>query len=110
MAKFTTDYVFNTATHMNGMTKNEMVCFHLYSPNGLVSKLPDFDDFLHGDVFLVGCQCIYGRHNNHHAEWLRGVCNKPKSYTKWSLMYHLTKLADDVEKAPQVIADAKAAA
>ena len=58
MTKFTTDYVFNTATNTNGMTKNEIVCFHLYNPNGLVAKLPDFDDFIHGDVFFAGCEIL----------------------------------------------------
>jgi len=110
MTKFTTDYVFNTATNTNKMTKNEIVCFHLYNPNGLVAKLPDFDDFIHGDVFFAGCEIVYGRYHNYHAEWLRGVCMKEKSYTKWKLMYHLGHLADDVDKAWAVIAEKKAVA
>ena len=110
MAKFTTEYVFDTATHINGMTKNEIVCFHLFNPNGLVAKLPDFDDFCHGDVFFAGCEMMYGRHENYHAKWLRDVCNKEKGYTKWQLMYHLSQLADDVDRAWTTIAEKKAAA
>jgi len=53
---------------------------------------------------------MYGRHDNYHAKWLRDVCNKEKSYTKWQLMYHLSKLADDVDAAWATIADKKAAA
>ena len=110
MAKFTTEYVFDTATHINGMTKNEIVCFHLFNPNGLVAKLPSFDDFCHGDVFFTGCEMLYGRHDNYQVKWLRSVCHKEKSYNKWELMYHLGRLADDVDEAWTVIAEKKAAA
>ncbi len=110
MAKFTTEYAFDTATHINGMTKNEIVCFHLFNPNGLVAKLPDFEDFCHGDVFFTGCQMMYGRHDNYHAKWLRDVCNKENSYTKSALMWHLDKLATDVDRAWIAIAKKKAVA
>ena len=110
MAKFTTDYVFNTATNTNKMTKNEIVCFHLYNPNGLVAKLPDFDDFIHGDVFFTGCQILYGRIDNYHAKWMRNVFQENKRYTKWQLMYHLDCLAGDVDKAWTAIAEKKAVA
>jgi len=111
MTKFTTDYVFYTATNTNGMTKNEIVGFHLYNPNGLVAKLPDTDDFIHGDVFFAGCQIVYGRYHNYHAEWLRSVFMKEKKrYTKWTLMHHLGQLAYDVDRAWTVIAEKKAAA
>jgi hypothetical protein len=110
MAKFTTEYVFDTATHISGMTKNEIVCFLLFNPNGLVAKLPSFDDFCHGDVFFTGCEMLYGRHDNYQVKWLRSVCHKEKSYTKWQLMYHLGRLADDADEAWTVIADKKAAA
>lgn len=110
MAKFTTDYVFDTATHINGMTKNEIVCFHLFNPNGLVAKLPDYDDFWHGSIFFVGCEMLYGRHDNYHAKWLRKVCNNEKSYTKSRLTHHLLSLADDVDKAWTAIAEKKAVA
>ena len=109
MAKITTDYVFDTATDINGMTKHQIVCFHLFNPNGLVAKLPDFDDFCNGSTFFVGCEALYGRHNNHHANWLREACDREISYTKWDLMYHLDRLTGDVDKAWTVLAEKKAA-
>jgi len=108
MTKFTNDYVFNTATNTNGMTKNEIVCFHLYNPNGLVAKLPDYDDFIHNNVFFAGCEILYGRDSNYYAGWLSDVCMKEKSYTKLELMHHLGHLADDVDKAWTAIAEIKA--
>ena len=110
MTKFTTDYVFNTATNTNGMTKNEIVHFHSFNPNGLVAKLPDYDDFRHGDVYFTGCEMLYSRYDNYHAKWLRNVLLKNKRYTKWELMYHLDCLADDVDKAWTAITEKKAAA
>jgi len=110
MSKFSTDYIFNTATDTNGMNKNETVLFHYFNPNGLVAKLPQFDDFCHGDVFFTGCEMLYSKNYNYHAQWLVDVCHKPGRYTKRQLNYHLSELAKDVDRAWQVIAEKKAAA
>lgn len=110
MTKFTTDQIFETATTAEGMTKDQTVQFHLWNPNGLVAKLPKFDDFCHGDIFFTGPHMLYGQHENYHANWLRDVVNKPGRYTKWQLAYHINELADDIDRAWQVIAKKKAAA
>ena len=110
MSKFSTDYIFNTATDTKGMNKNETVLFHRFNPNGLVAKLPQFEDFCHGDIFFTGCEMLYASHNNYHAKWLDSVCNNPSRYNKWRLNYHLTELAKAVDDAWQVIAEKKAAA
>ena len=110
MAKFTTDQIFDTATSAEGMTKDQTVMFHLFNPNGLVAKLPDFDDFCDGDIFFTGAHMLYGKHDNYYAKWLREVVNKPGRYSKSSLTYHLNELAKDVDRAWQVIAEKKAAA
>jgi len=110
MTKFTTEQIFETATSAKGMTKDQTVMFHLYNPNGLVAKLPDFDDFCHGDRFFTGAHMLYGKYDNHYANWLREVVNKPGRYKKWTLDYSLNELADDVDRAWQVIAEKKAAA
>ena len=110
MSKFSTDYIFNTATDTNGMNKNETVLFHSFNPNGLVAKLPQFYDFCHGDVFFAGCEALYSSRNNYHAKWLDSVCHKPGRYTKWQLNYHLYELAKDVDAGWQAIAEKKAAA
>jgi hypothetical protein len=110
MSKFSTDYIFNTATDTNGMNKNETVLFHRFNPNGLVAKLPQFEDFCHADVFFAGCEALYSGHKNYYAKWLDSVCHKPSRYSRWELAYHLNQLAKDVDKAWQVIAEKKAAA
>jgi len=110
MARLTTEYVFHTATDASGMNKDDTVMFHLYNPNGLVSKLPEFEDFIHGDIFFTGCEMLYGRRTNYYAKWLSKVVHKPKSYTRWQLFYHIRELEKDIEKAWATLKTKKVAA
>lgn len=110
MAKFTTEYIFDTATSDAGMTKNDKVMFHLHNPNGLVNQLPEYEDFIHGNTHFAGCEMVYGQFHNYHAEWLRKVAHKPYKYTNWDLHYHLTNLKNDAVRAREVLAEKKAAA
>jgi hypothetical protein len=110
MGKFTTEQIFDTATSDEGMNKNQTVMFHLFNPNGLVAKLPEFEDFCHGDIFYTGNHMLYGKHENYYAKWLREVVGKPGRYNKWTLAYHLNELAHDVDRAWKKIEAKKAAA
>ncbi len=110
MSKFTTEQIFEIAESAEGMTKDQTVMFHLFNPNGLVAKLPDFDDFCHGDIFYTGAHMLYGKHDNYYAKRLREVMGNPGRYNKWTLAHILKELANDVDRAWQVIAEKKAAA
>lgn len=104
------DYVFKTATNTYGMKKDDIVLFHLYNPNGLVNKLPKFEDFIHGNVFFTGCEILYSSHSNYHAKWLSKVAHKPKRYTRWELFNHIRHLEKDIEEAWATLKEKKAAA
>ena len=80
------------------------------NPNGLVAKLPDFDDFCHGDIFYTGAHIRFGKRDNYYANRLREIMGKPGRYNNWTLAYILKELANDVDHAWQVIAEKKAAA
>ena len=108
MGKFTTEQIFDTATSAEGMTKNQTVMFHLFNPNGLVAKLPEFEDFCHGDLFFESCQMMYGKYDNYYAKWLGEVVHKPGRYSKSTLAYHLNELAKDVDRAWEKIEAKKA--
>lgn len=110
MAKFTAEYIFDTATSDAGMTKNDKVMFHLHNPNGLVNQLPEYEEFRHEGTFFYGCSMLFGQHDNYHAKWLREVAHKPYKYTRWDLNYHLTALKNDAVRAREVLAEKKAAA
>ena len=104
------DYIFETAKSTFGMTKNDTVFFHLYNPNGLINQMPKCDDFFHRDIFFSGAEVLYGRFSNYNAKWLRKVADKPKSYTRWELNYHIRELEKDIKKGRQVLKELKAAA
>lgn len=110
MAKFTTEYIFDTATSTVGMKKNDIVLFHLHNPNGLVNKLPDFEDFVYGETFFAGCEVLYSRHSNYYAEWLRNAVRKPHTYTRTQLLCVINNLEKEVVKAWETLKLKKAAA
>lgn len=103
MAHMSFDHITKDAKTTKGMNKNQTVLFHIYNPNGLVQKLPKFDDLCHGDVFFAGLDLLYNRFNNYHAKWLEDVAFKPSTYTRWQLGYHLAELQKDVDASWEAI-------
>lgn len=81
------------------MTKKEKACFHAFNPNGLVAKLPTFDDVTFGTKYAPGLWMLYGRHDNYHAKQLTKIATgERKRFTTWDVNYHVKELAEDVEE------------
>lgn len=111
MARKTFEYITETATDAAGMNKKDTLAFHFCNPNGLVKKLPEFEDFCHGDTFFTGCEMLYSQHSNFHARWIRdNLMKRSPRFTRWEMNYHITELAKDIDKAWAALAEKKAAA
>ena len=98
------DFVTEQATSADGMTKKDAALFHYFNPNGARQLLPEFEEFIDGDIFFTGCEMLYGRHDNYHAKRL-GEFVSGKRFTWWDLNYHVAGLVADAEDANKTLAE-----
>ena len=99
------EFITQTATRTESMTKQEAARFHYFNSNGAVALLPDFDDFCHGETFFLGCQMLYGRYDNYHAKQICEFATTNKRFTWSQLKYHVALLMSDAEHAKKVLAE-----
>lgn len=102
------DFVTQEATSADGMTKKEAARFHYFNPNGARQLLPEFEDFIDGDIFFTGCEMVYGRHDNYHAKRIGEMACENKRFTWWDLNYHISGLLVDAENAKKTLAEKRA--
>jgi hypothetical protein len=107
--RFTSDYVFETATSDAGMTKKEQVLFHAFNRNGARMLLPDHDAFVTGTTWHAGLESIYGRLDNWAVKQLLKIATgETKRFTQWDVTYLVSKIRQDAAKAPEAIAKKRA--
>lgn len=83
--------------------------FHAFNPNGLLAKLPTYEDFVFGTKFATGLEALYGRYDNFHAKELTRIATgECKRFTAWDVNYHVKRLADDLKKGWERINERRA--
>ena len=97
------EFICEKATSDEGMTKNDKSLFHCKNSNGLVSKLPEYSDFILVDEpskVNMG-YVLYDQYENSHAKALRKFSFQRSGFTVWEVNYHIEALKKDVAEAKE---------